>query len=305
MEDVTSAVTRAYALGEALGPLVYAARGELGRIWRLDTTGGSWAVKELLVPVEERDARADTAYQVAAAAAGVRLPRPRLTTDGAVLSGRFRVYEWVELVLGEEVTGAELGTVTAGLHRVPHPAGGPATPWFAEPVGRECWEALAAAGGEWAPALGRLLPELAALDALVVPPEPGSLVTCHRDLNLENVLRAADDGGVVVLDWENCGPGRPSQELAKTLAGLPGDGAAGAYEAYLAADGPARITEPADFSMAIAEQGHLLEFYARRALSPEEPAENRSRARARLATMLARPLTRARIDALLAAFGAR
>ncbi|MFI6990992.1 hypothetical protein [Nonomuraea wenchangensis] len=42
------AVAAAYGLGEPVGPAVYAARGELGRIWRLDTRRGSWAVKEAL-----------------------------------------------------------------------------------------------------------------------------------------------------------------------------------------------------------------------------------------------------------------
>ncbi|SEG90927.1 Phosphotransferase enzyme family protein [Nonomuraea solani] len=293
-------LARAYGLGEPLGPPAYAARGELGRIWRLDTASGTWAVKELLVPVEERDARADVAFQLAAAAAGVRLPRPRPTLEGTVMCGGFRVYEWVDLAAGQQVTPAELGAVTAGLHRVAHPASGPVIPWFSEPIGPARWEALAtaAAGEEWSPALDRLLPELVALDALVVAPDPASLTTCHCDVNLENVLRARDDGGVVVLDWENCGPARPSWELAKILADLPD--AAAAYDAYRAAGGPGRLAEPADFSMAIAEQGHLLEFYIRRALSPQETDENRSRARGRIGTMLGRPLTTARIDALLA-----
>ena len=77
--------------------------------------------------------------------------------------------------------------------------------------------------------------------------------------------------------------------------------AVAAYRAYRAAGGPETISEPADFSMAVAEQGHLLEFYARRALAPDESEENRSRARDRLSVMLGRPLTSAWIDALLAA----
>ncbi|MGW0805823.1 phosphotransferase [Nonomuraea sp. NPDC002799] len=310
------AVVRAYGLGEPLGPPVYAARGELGVIWRLDTGRGSWAVKELLAPVEEQVARADTAFQLAAASAGVRLPRPVPASDGAILLDQsLRVYEWVDLVDGARVTGAELGAVTARLHGVGHPAAGPVPAWFAEPVGRAGWEALLDAGAEWGsaqgralpdagaewrPALGRVLPELIALDDLVVPPGREFVTTCHCDVNVENVRRAAD-GGVVVLDWENCGPARPGWELAKILADLPLHDAVAAYRAYRAAGGPAPVSEPADFSMAIAEQGHLLEFYTRRALSPAESPENRARARDRLSTMLNRPLTRARIDTLLAA----
>ncbi|WP_188188103.1 phosphotransferase [Nonomuraea sp. SYSU D8015] len=297
--EAMRAVARAYGLGEPAGPAGYAARGELGRIWRLDTQRGTWAVKELLVPQEEHDAREDAGFQLAARDAGVRLPRPVMTVDGDVLlDGRWRVYEWVDLAAGEVVMGAELGAVTAELHQVGHPAWGPATPWFSEPVGKAGWEALAAAGGEWAAALERALPELAALDDLVSPPGPDSLTTCHRDVNVENVRRASD-GGVVVLDWENAGPARPAWELAKILVDLSLEGAVAAYRAYRAAGGPAAVAEPADFSMAIAEQGHLLEFYVRRALSPEESGENRSRARDRVKAMLSRPLTPARIETLL------
>lgn len=376
-ETWSAAVASAYDLGRPLRPPVYAARGELGRIWRLDTDAGTWAVKELLVPVEEREVRADLAFQRAAAKAGIRLPEPRVTTRGAVLHGGFRVYAWVDLVDGDVVTGRELGAVTAHLHRIGHPAEGPVVPWFAEPLGRTRWESLLKAatdaareagalptvdadldtntglgtgtnagpgtgrdpglgtgtdpglgadagldtraelgtdagsgadvrlevGGEaewgWVGALGRLLPELVALDALVVPPGTASLETCHRDVNVENVRRALD-GGVVVLDWENCGSARPAWELAKILADLPLPDAAQAWRAYRDEGGPGVLAEPADFSMAIAEQGHLLEIYANRAMSSRESAENRSRARSRLRSMLARPLTIARIDALLA-----
>lgn len=171
-------------------------------------------------------------------------------------------------------------------------------PWFSEPVGRAAWEELAAAGGEWAPTLERALADLVALDSLVAP--PGSLITtCHRDVNVD-VCRAAD-GGVIVLDWENCGPARPAFELAGILVDLPLEDAVTAYRAYRGAGGPAVVAEPVDFSMAIVVQGHLLEFYARRALSPEESEENRGRARARLHAMLDRPLTPERIDHILAA----
>ncbi|MFK4035002.1 phosphotransferase family protein [Nonomuraea wenchangensis] len=202
------AVAAAYGLGEPVGPAVYAARGELGRIWRLDTRRGSWAVKEALAAAAVDD------------------------------------------------------------------------------------------GGGWREALRESVGELIALDELIVPPDPAAVVTCHRDITPENVRRAAD-GGIVVLDWENCGPASPAWELAKVLADLP-EGAAGpAYRAYRDAGGPGRVTAAADFSMAVAEQGHLLEFYARRAMNPEESEENRTRAGARLRAMLARPLTRARIERLL------
>ncbi|GIF62015.1 hypothetical protein Ais01nite_00500 [Asanoa ishikariensis] len=297
--EVAAMVTARYGLGEALGPPVYAARGELGRIWRLDTARGSWAVKEALVPVAEEDAEADVAYQLAAAAAGVPLPRPVHTLDGRVtVSGPgavLRVYEWVDLDLSAgEPTPAELGAMLARLHTVAHPARGPVVSWFADPLGEAAWHELAAsaAGAPWEAALSVHLADLVALDALVRPPDPARVTTCHRDFHGENVRRTAD-GPLVVLDWENSGPAQPERELAGLLWDL-GEGAAEAAAAYGGA-----VLEPADFSMAIVVQGHLLQFYGRRALDEAESRENRSRSEARLAAMLARPLTPAAVDALL------
>ena len=72
--------------------------GELGRVSRLATTAGSWAVKEieLFVPtVEEADD--NVALQESMLDAGVNLPRPRRTIDGHGLLGNVRVYEWLDL----------------------------------------------------------------------------------------------------------------------------------------------------------------------------------------------------------------
>lgn len=136
----------------------------------------------------------------------------------------------------------------------------------------------------------------------MAPPEPGLLRTCHRDLNTENVLRAAS-GGVIVFDWENSGTAQPERELAAIVSDLAADvsphAAQAAYAAYRAAGGPARLSRPADFATAIAVQGHLLQFYGRRALDQAESAENRARSRKRLDQILSQPLTTSRIDHLL------
>jgi hypothetical protein len=80
-----AAVASSYDLGVLAGHPVFAARGEQGLIWRLDATSGSWAVKQLLLPAPEADAAADVRFQLAASAAGMPLPRPRLTRDGRVI----------------------------------------------------------------------------------------------------------------------------------------------------------------------------------------------------------------------------
>lgn len=305
MTEVTAAtVARRYGLGRPLRPAAYAARGELGLIFRLDTERGSFAVKESLVPVDEAGAAADVAFQRAAAAAGVRLPPPVPTVDGRVVADGFRVYAWVDLDPSGAVTVAELGTVAARLHGVGHPAAGPVVDWFATPLGADGWHALLAtaerASAGWAAPLGARLADLVALDTVVRPPDPARVTTCHLDLNRENVRRARD-GGTVVLDWENSGPCQPERELAAVLADLTVAEAARAYRAYRAAGGPAEVTGPADFSTAVAVQGHLLDFYGRRSLDPASSAEDARRSRDRLAAMLAHPLTLPAVEVLLEA----
>lgn len=66
------AVASAYGLGAVTGAPVYADRGEQGRIWRLETRGGAWAVKELLLPVAEADAVMDVRFQLAPRLPGYR-----------------------------------------------------------------------------------------------------------------------------------------------------------------------------------------------------------------------------------------
>lgn len=234
------------------------------------------------------------------------MPARVLPADEAGSAWSVRVYQWADLGHGPPVSGAEIGELAARLHQVQHAAPGPVERWFSEPVGRPAWQALLDgtrhAGAAWAPALGHVLAELAAVDALAAAPDPAALTTCHRDLNTENILRAAD-GGAIVVDWENSGPAQPERELAVILADLAADlglsAARDAYACYQAAGGPARLTGPADFAMAVAVQGHLLQFYGQRALNPAEAPETRERARNRLDHLLHQPLTLSRIDRLL------
>jgi aminoglycoside phosphotransferase (APT) family kinase protein len=220
------------------------------------------------------------------------------------------VYRWADLAPGQAVTGAEIGVLAARLHQLPAADPGPVEAWFSEPVGEPAWQVLLSdarrSHAPWARPLGRYLPELMALDAAVAAPDPALMRICHRDLNTENVRRAAG-GGVIVLDWENSGPAQPERELAAIVCDLAADlstrSALAAYAAYQAAGGPARLSKAADFATAAAVQGHLLQFYGRRALDPGESAENRARSRTRLDHMLRQPLTMSRIDHLLDLLG--
>jgi Ser/Thr protein kinase RdoA (MazF antagonist) len=297
--DDADEVCAAYGLPAPEGPMDPAARGELGRIWRLPTGAGPVAVKDLFVPPTPQRAAADVAFQLTAAAAGIVLPEPLLRPDGAVLttlrSGAVvRAYRWVELTPLGVVPVAELARVLAVLHRSAPPAVTAPHPWYTEPVGEEGWARLAGADAR----LDAFLPEQLALEALLLPAAPrGDERCCHLDLDPSNLARDPD-GRFVVLDWENCGPCSPARELAQ-LAVQYGRAFT---EGYLSAGGPARLGAPDDFALAAAVQGHLLELYATRLRTPartEEEQEDRQRAEHHLTEILAVPVTPARITELL------
>lgn len=289
------------------------ARGKQGAVWRLTTADGRWAVK---VPFRHEDEAAlapAAAFQEAAAASGVPAPRIRRTAEGAlfaVVDGvRLRVYEWVDLGAPDPLLDPELaGAAVAAIHRVP--GAEPAAPftdpdrWYLDAVGAERWDALIAeldrAGAPFTADLAALRDELVALESWLAP--PAAPRTCHRDLVADNLVPAAG-GGVCVIDWENSGPADPAQELAVVLFEYartdPGRARAlvGAYED---AGGPARLTGRGDFSMLIAQLGHITELAATDWLRPNDRSPGRAEAEAWIREVLDDPHSRDRLDGLLA-----
>jgi Ser/Thr protein kinase RdoA (MazF antagonist) len=218
-------LARDFGLGPVTGDPEYVARGAMGEIWRLRTAAGSWAVKWQFpwVPTEFRPA--DLMVQRTAAGAGIPLPLPVTTPDGdAVLRVRdrhARVYPWVEL--GPEITApvppacaSEAGRLLGLLHRLAITPGEPVDPWYTDVPDRGQWVSLAArarsSGAPWAAGLDAARELIAELTGRVAPPA-GEPIVCHRDFNPGNVLPAAADGCLVVLDWENSGPLLASSEL--------------------------------------------------------------------------------------------
>jgi hypothetical protein len=72
------------------------------------------------------------------------------------------------------------------------------------------------------------------------------------------------------------------------------------HEAYVDAGGPGRLRRPGDFSMAIAQLGHLGERACRLWL---DPTEDRQRALARVEEFLGEPITRPLIQQFLDVVG--
>ncbi len=86
------AAARQIATGFSLGTprlLVAAAQAAMGRVWQLDSSSGTFAVKESLWPDDPKSLQTQLEFsaQVCDRAdhAGIRVPRVRRTTDGSLL----------------------------------------------------------------------------------------------------------------------------------------------------------------------------------------------------------------------------
>jgi Ser/Thr protein kinase RdoA (MazF antagonist) len=242
------------------------AAGRLGDVWRLSTDLGDYAVKDARFPVDHAEVAADAAYQDRVRSHGIPMPAVVRTRRGEALaelgSGPVRVYEWVEVGMPERRLEPEVvGELVASIHRVEVPAAGPVDPWYVAPVGEPAWRDLVRRLREArAPFVDRLeavVPEVLDAEALLVATE--AVQTCHRDLWADNILRTPADG-LVVLDWENSGPADPAGELSVVLfefgVGDPGR-MRDLFASYVAAGGPARLDEPGDLTMLIAQTGHI------------------------------------------------
>ena len=216
-----------------------------------------------------------------------------------------RVYEWMDLRPLEDPAHPDerVGAALARLHLMSRPTTEPRHPWFVDAVGEPAWIALQAAvdaaRAPFAAGLARFLPELVRLEELLPCPIRGDERRCHLDLDDSN-LACDDQGRLVILDWENSGPASPVSELAMVAAEYGPDRALRLCDSYRDAGGPAVLGSPTDFATAVAVQGHLIEFYARRWLTAADP-EDRPRSEWRMDQQLDAPLTGARIADVLAA----
>jgi Ser/Thr protein kinase RdoA (MazF antagonist) len=271
------------------------ARGALGRIWRVSTDDGRYAVKEIFFEApQEAGVEAELMLVRRAMAAGVRAPQSRPDRRGRYVvtapDGRWlRAYEWVDmhpLELAAPTTARQLGDLIARLHRCAPAAatesgGEPPSGWYSEPPSPSAFTTALASGAAWVPRLGERLADLPQLAAIATPVDAARLRLCHRDLHPGNVL--ADEAGVpVVVDWDNVGPAAPERELAQALfdwwcdGALDADAMRATYEAYGRAGGPARITELADFTTLVATRLNFLLIQLNAWLDEGTPAEHRA-----------------------------
>ena len=289
------------------------ARGELGQVWRLTTRRGRYAVKDPFFDVDAEACERDAAYQDRVRDAGVPMPAVVRSVGWRVterIGGTtVRVYEWVDVLPRDRTLHPSVvGRTLAAIHRVGLPTEETIEEWYADPVGEDRWRELAdrleRSGAPFAEDLRRTLPIIAAAERLVR--RSPAVQLCHRDLWADNLL-ATPAGGVMVMDWENCGPAVPSQELMVVLAEFGArwrvdrqDGVRALVTAYEDAGGPARLTGPEDATMLVAQLGHIAEEGGRRWLASTSPSD-RAHNEAWVRELLDEPPTVALVEAILEA----
>ena len=304
--DDAGAAAVAFGLGVPITGPVVVARGELGRVWKVATAQGLYALKEPLAHIvvpSSAEAAFNVEFQERMLSAGVPLPRPVRGPAGAALVGRWRAYEWAEL---SPFTGPFdlLGAVMARMHANAPPTDAPPDPWYIEPVIEGTWRTLLAraalAAAPWADRVGAVVADLIAANELLGLAD-GPRRICHLDVCPDNI-GSTPEHPLMIFDWENSGPAAPRHDLGSTIADLlevdidPSPLVAG----YRRAGGDERAFAPGDFGQALAHQAHMIELSCQRALDhPEMGDEIGDRARWRLDRALIKPLTRLAVDRLV------
>jgi Ser/Thr protein kinase RdoA (MazF antagonist) len=298
-----------FGLGDpAPARLTLVGRGAMGRVWRLDTAGVSYAVKELFWAVDPASVRREVGLHRVAVAAGVRAPRPLpgaggdylFALDGGASSRYARLYTWatgipVSLRTGSVAEG--IGALLGRIHGLRRPATASPHPWYEVAPGVEVFASLAArgtaAGLSWALSLTCLLPFLEELAPLAFPAPPGELIESHLDVAPSNVLLGPD--GLVLLDWDDVGAAHPDRELASTLMRwhvvddvVDDDAIVETMKGYRAYGGHGTVRTPAAFAMTAASWLNFVEAQARITLEPAH-AEHVSFSEAALRQALGQP----------------
>jgi aminoglycoside phosphotransferase (APT) family kinase protein len=202
----------------------------MGEVWRVTTTSGVWAVKVLFDWDPPPPVPSDFPVQLAAADAGIPLPRPMAAKHGDVVvrvgESLVRAYEWVDLrepmpTPVDSLVASDVGRMLGTLHSLELPVTDEIGSWYLEAPDKATWESLVEraenVGVEWAGALSREVPVLLEIGEFVAQASIGPTVVCHRDFSPYNVLPLRPDGTLIVLDWENAGPLPPDTEVASAL----------------------------------------------------------------------------------------
>jgi Ser/Thr protein kinase RdoA (MazF antagonist) len=283
------------AFGEPGEVTAYAevAGGWSNRVWRLTTTRGDYAVKEL------RNAWGEPRWlewlaegwrlELAARAGGVAMPEPianRRTGQPTAYVARsegsgeapVRLHRWVESEpVPREPVGPDLarwvGRTLATVHALAlRPT---AADLYSGRVGlttADVWPDLVArsraVGAPWAEDLAAAEGVARRASELLVPWDPADEILCHGDVDQKNLLLAPD--GPRLCDWDVVLPRRPAHDLAEAALSMASwrspDVAVAVVSAYRDAGGSSRPPEPSDLGPSLASRLGWIRFTVDRAL---------------------------------------
>ena len=279
-----------------------AAGGWSNRVWRLSTSRGDYAVKEL------RNAWGEPRWlewlaegwrlELAARDAEVAMPEPvpnPVTGEPVAYVERsdgsgpvpVRLHRWVDATaVPREPVGRDLAQWVGGTLATVHAlALRPGTPdLYSGRVGlvtAAVWPDLVArsraAGASWAEDLAAAADVALRASALLEPWDPAEEVLCHGDVDQKNLLIAAD--GPQLCDWDVVLPRLPAHDLAETalsMASWRSPAVVGAVvSAYREGGGSSRPLEPSDLGPSLASRLGWIRFTVDRALQPRQAGPER------------------------------
>lgn len=250
---VLQQVLRRFGILDDLVGAEQVGRAWSNRVWSVRTSGGRYAVKEMLNPWNDPQWREwleeAIAFEHLAVGAGIAAPRPVVTRTGAALADiddrTFRVHEWIDdaapcregpvSVRVARALAHDLATMHA-LSVVPS-----RTDVFPTPTPATCsgWPTLVSdldrAGSPFVDAAEAAAPEIAAVAAWFAQRSVTTerKVMSHGDVDQKNLLLAR--GRPWLVDWDVAAPWFPGEEALRTALSLAAWQDPAVAQAFLAA----------------------------------------------------------------------
>lgn len=258
-----------YDFGDSVGEPQEMTGGFVHRVWRLTTTRGSYAIKQLnsiisqypnIYDIYRTSERIATVMRHAGVPAIAAMKGCDNDTLHVIEDAAFQVYEWVDGTrLSSHAVEPErvrlIGSILAKMHNQQVPETGLAPPDL-EPFTEDDWDMLtfqaADRGLNWAQRVRTALPRIIEWSAWVDQVEETlekTLVVSHRDLDQKNVLWR-DEQHPAIIDWEAAGLVNPTMEVVGAafswsglVRGMPDEGSFTALlEGYISSGGIIRDT---------------------------------------------------------------
>ncbi len=318
--SVTAAVAAAFDLGNPQGRLLAHERQWAGQAWVLTTDSGRWLARQLFDWFDESAVEAEVRLAEAAAAAGIRTPRPVRSPAGNVIEridgARWRVFDFV--AAGPEPSpptdprhAAAAGRILAKVHNLRLPSPETVQPWLTSVREESAWWNLHAVcqarNAPWVDRLAEVIPSIVEACEIIEPAEAAGEVVlsgCHYATNAFRVVGAGD---LMVTGFDHAGAIPVRWDLGGTLAAWSGGvggqlnvAALRALHAGYAEERP--LPQPLDlgiFSAALCASMNWLVSRIRIATNPQEDAESRGIATRAVPTLLVTPPSRERFQRIV------